>query len=284
MFDVVLENSRGQKINFKNNPNYTIYEIDGLYPTGADIFTSQLSLYDGSKFNSSKVKNKSINIALVIERNAEENRLALYKVIKPKNELTMYYKSNLRDVYIKGYVENIICDYFAKKQTVTISMLCVEPYFKNINSIVNDVNSVVAKFHFPFAIEKEKPIPFSYIEQELEYNIYYEGDIECGIKIEISASGEVINPIIYNKQTRKYLGVNFTMQKGDKIEITTFRGNKTIRLLRNAEYTNIFNNIKENSSWLQLSNGDNIFTYEADEETTSKMSVRFIHQPLYEGV
>lgn len=284
MFDVVLENSMGQKIDFKNNSNYTIYEIDGLYPAGADIFTSQLSLYDGSKFNSSKLKNKPINIALVIEKNAEENRLALYKVVKPKHELTMYYKSNLRDVYIKGYVENIMCDYFAKKQTVTISMLCVEPHFKDINNVVNDVNSVIAKFHFPFAIEKENPIAFSYIEQKLERNIFNAGDVECGLKIEISANDIVVNPVIYNKKTRQYIGIDFTMQKGDKIEITTHRGNKNVLLLRNAEYSDILNNLKQGSSWLQLDSGDNIFTYDADEETISKMSVRFTHQPLYEGV
>lgn len=286
MYSLILENDKKQKVELTHNVEYSVLEIQGLNPPSATINTSETALFDGGRFVSSKVDMRSINISIGINRNAESNRLALYKIVKPKQHITLYYKNGQRDVYIEGYVESIEVDYFGMKQTVEISILCPEPYFKNAEQMIEEVTVIIGAFHFPFAIEATVPIPFSYYDYEQigEINIYNVGEVACGMTVEIYVNGTVTNPQIFNRETREFFGINYTFQLGDVVYITTQRGSKTVRLLRDGEYINLFNYIVKNSKWLQLEVGDNIFTYDADESTEENMIVRFIYSPLYGGV
>lgn len=284
MFSLWLENRRGDSIELTHNNNYMITDIDGLYPPSASIVTSEVSLYDGSKFNTSKVDERQIDISIAITHNAEENRIALYKVIKSKQYIKMSYKNGSRDVYIEGYVSDMNIDYFANPQTVSISILCPEPYFKEAQEIVNGINATVNNFHFPCSITAEDKKPFSYYEEKLEVNITNEGDIESGMTIEIHASGQVDNPAILNRETREYFRLATSLQQGDTLYINTQKGKKSVQVFRDGEYVNLFNYVAEGSTWLQLQPGDNLFTYEADNESVVYMDINFVHEQLYEGV
>lgn len=284
MFSLILENQFGNSIELTNNNNYSVLEVVGLHPPDATISTSELALYDGSKFITSKVNARTIDMQIAITQQAEINRIALYSVIKTKRYIKLKYKNGIRDVFVEGYVSSMQIDYHAIPQVVTISILCPEPYFKEAEEIISEIASIINNFTFPFAIEKENKIPISYYDDVLELNIINYGEIECGTIIELQASGKVINPAIFNSLTTEYFKLNFTMQEGDLITIDTNIGKKSVTLLRKGSETNIFNSIAEGSKWLTLSPGDNIFTYEADNETTQNMTIRFIYRYQYEGV
>lgn len=284
MYELTLENNAGKRVELTNRKEYVITDIQGLNPPTAKINTSETALYDGGRFNSSKVNMRSINIALTINYEAEKNRIALYDVIRVKEPINLYYKNGLRDVYIPGYVESFSVNYFENKQTAAISILCPEPFFRAAQDVINEVSMIIGAFHFPFAITEEDPIPFSYYGEITELNIVNIGDVTSGLQIEIRADGSVINPRIYNRDTREFFGIQAEFEPEDVIYIDTRKGSKKVRLYRNGAYTNIFNSIEKGSTWLQLSPGDNIMTYEGEEDTTEHMSVKFIHSPLYEGV
>lgn len=284
MFSLSLENRNGDTVSLTGSRDYSIMEIDGLYPPSANIVTSEVALYDGARFNSSKVNTRQLEISLAIERNAEENRIALYKVVKTKQYIRMNYENGARDVYIEGYVSDMNIDYFAMKQTATISILCPEPYFRQAQEIIDSIQSVVSNFHWPCNITAEDPIPFSYYEDITELNVINEGDVAAGMTIEIRALGEVTNPAILNRDTGEFFRLYTTLEAGDVVYIDTKRGEKSVRLWSDGEYTNIFNSIAQGSTWLQLEPGDNVFRYEADGISAQYMEVRFVHQHLYEGV
>lgn len=284
MFDLVLENEKGQQIKLTNNNDYAITDMDGLNPPGASIVTSETSLFDGAKFVSSKTETRQLDIAIAIQRNAEENRIALYNVVRTKQYIKVSYKNGRRDVFIEGYVSDFNIDYFAQTQEATISILCPEPYFKDAEEIIAGVNLIIAKFTFPFAIEATKKVTLGEYEEVLEANVVNNGDVESGMVIEIHANGEVKNPVIYNRETTEFFGLDIELEQGDSVYINTTVGQKSVQLFRDAEYINIFNYIKQYSTWLQLAQGDNIFTYEADEDTTSNMDVTFTYRHLYQGV
>ena len=284
MYNLSLENEFGNSIELTHNLNYSIDEIDGLYPPSATINTSEISLYDGARFTSSKMNTRQLDIRIAIERDAEANRIALYNVIKSKKYIKVSYANGVRDVYIEGYVSDMNIDYFANKQTVTISILCPQPYFKDAQEIIENVQSIIDDFIFPFAITATEKKPIGHYDDNVEINIQNTGDVEGGMVIEIRAIGQVVNPTIFNRETRESFGLNFTMNSGDVIYINTNQGNKSAQLLRGGEYINVFNYIKQNSTWLQLTPGDNVFTYQADDESASYMEVSFSHQHLYEGV
>lgn len=284
MYKLILENQYGNSIEITHNRNYAIYEISGLHPPNAIISTDSLAIYDGEKFTSSKADKRTINIQFGITKNAETNRIALYKIIKTKQYIRLNYKNGIRDIFIEGYVESMIIDYHVVPQLVTVSILCPKPYFNDATELISEMSALVKKFTFPFAIEKNNKIPFGYIEDVTEINVINNGDIQINMIIKIQASGEVINPTIFNRETGEFFSLNFTMQTGDVITIDTNQGQKSVNLYRNGENINIFNSISRDSTWISLYPGDNIMIYDADNETRRNMLVRFLYRYQYEGV
>lgn len=148
------------------------------------------------------------------------------------------------------------------------------------------MNIIEPKFYFPFYTVK--PRPFSIYSQISILNLINGGNVSSGMTIELSARGKVINPTIYNRDTKEYIGIGsderpFTMIKGDMILITTHINNKRVKLIRNAVETNIFNYLKKGSKFLQLEIGDNIFTYSA-ESGNEYIDIDFRYYSNYEGI
>ena len=148
------------------------------------------------------------------------------------------------------------------------------------------MNIIEPKFYFPFYTVN--PRPFSIYSQISILNLINDGNVSSGMTIELSARGEVINPAIYNRDTKEYIGIGsterpFKMIKGDTILITTHINNKRVKLIRNAVETNIFNYLKKGSKFLQLETGDNIFTYSA-ESGNEYIDIDFRYYSNYEGI
>lgn len=284
MFDLILENAAGDQINFAQNSAFTVTEIEGLNPPEATINTSEIALMDGAKFNSSKLNMRNINVAFAIERQAAKNRLEVFKVLKSKQWVKMTYIGQYRQVFIEGYIESIDITYFEMKQIVTCSILCPSPYFKEAQIIVNELLNIVSAFHFPFASTAEPELIFSYINNEIGIVIENDGDIDCGLIIELYAKNAVSNPKVFNYITGDYIGLNFSMQEGDLITIDTRQGQKSVTLLRGGVESNIFNYIVQGSTWLQLSANGDTFVYEVGTGLASDLSLTFKHYNLYEGV
>lgn len=282
MFEVTIENKKGNKISFIQNEKYAITSITGLGPPDAAINTVNVGSFDGERYNSSKLGMRNIVMNIEILGDIETNRIALYKVFRSKEWIKFNYKNGLRNVFIEGYIESAPIDLFTQNQEIQVSILCPDPYFKNAEEIIEDMNLIINMFYFPFAIGDEGQT-FSQYDETLEKVITNEGDVEKGMIIELQAIGEVKNPKIFNRDTTEFFGLNITMQEGDLITISTIKGSKTVYLLRNGVNTNIFNNIMKDITWLQLEPGDNVFTYEA-ETGAEYLNILFRHTDNYEGV
>lgn len=282
MFRAWAENEKKEKIELTDTSFFDYVEIDGLLPPQVTINTTKVTNHDGSIYNSARAENRSLQIIIGIAKPIETNRQRLYRYFKTKKVTRIYFQNENRDLIIDGYVEGFDGSLFDEAQQITISLNCLDPYFKSRNESVMDMAQVVDLFEFPFSIEEEG-MPFSEIYKELKQSIYYTGDVETGMIIEISASGEVINPRIYNVDTREYFGLNITMQAGDLIRINTNSLKKKVELVRNGTTTNIINNIQKGNKWFKLYQGDNLFTYVCDSGEQF-LNFKFIYSNSYEGV
>lgn len=281
MYTLIVQNKYGDQLELTHNPAYSVYNIEGLDPPDAQINTTHNAGYDGSVFNSAYEKDRTIVITMTIESPAEVNRIALYKYLKTKFPVRVFYKNGTRDVYIDGFVQAMQIGFFQRKQVAQITIFCPKPNFSGATSVVQEFYTVNSLFEFPFDISE--PIPFSEIVTGLEKSIINAGDLETGVTITIDAVGTVVNPKIYNVDDNTFMILNYTLQSGDTVTIDTRQGEKSITLRRGGTDINLIGALQRNSTWFQLQPGDNVFTTAADDGGESMMTT-FTVVDQYQGV
>lgn len=292
MFELILENESGKQLTFGPGTDFTIKEFSGLNPPKATINTSQTALIDGGTFNSSKVNMRSMNIAFAVEQNAAANRLEVYKVVQNKKPIKVYYKSEVLDIWIEGYVEDTDFSYWAQKNVCTVSILCPSPYFKGAQEIINELSAVHPMFHFPFGSLGRDEVPydqdhglvFGEIDVLTSIEVSNDGYIEAGLTFELYCMRPIKNPKIIDYVTGKLMKLNVEMEAGDLITITTGQGNKKVKLLRSGVESNIFSTFDAESTWLQLPPGGSVYVYEVDEGSVADLRVTIKHYGLFGGV
>lgn len=284
MFEMIFENNAGLQLKFGEGTPYTIIEFSGLNPPKATINMNESPLIDGATFNSSKAQVRSMNIAFAVEYDAEANRLNVYKVVQPKKPIRMYFKSDLLDVFIDGYVESVDPTWWAKKQVITLSILCPFPYFKSAQEIVNDLKSIIPEFHFAFASTSERELHFGSVESLASVRIENNGAVETGLIFEIYSKDSVNTITIANAQTNEFMTLDIATEPGDLITINTAQGEKSITLLKNGQRLNIFNCLGKNSTWLMLPSGGAVFSYDVEVGLATDLEITVRHYDLFEGV
>jgi hypothetical protein len=282
MIDVKIKNNIGETLSLSTSNDYTLYDVTGVTPLQMSINSSVNATSDGSTVNSIRSNYRNIVLYVAIHGDIEVNRLKLYKYFPLKQQISIYCKTANRDVYIEGYTELIDVKLFTNQQVAQISVMCPQPYFKGVHDFVTYFSQTDSLFSFPFAIGKSG-VELSIIGEEIRKNIINAGEIETGMIIEIFATSEVVNPVIYDVFKRTHIKLNLTMHANDTIVINTNSGQKGITLLRAGIESNVMGYLVPTSTWLKLYSGDNVFTYDA-EAGESNMQLTFKTLALYGGV
>lgn len=278
---------------------FIIKSIEGLGPVKANINFKELATNDGAIDNSARLSSRNIVMSLQFMESPtiEETRLKSYKYFPIKRNIKFLIETDSRICETIGRVETNVPTIFSNAEGCQISILCSNPYFYSAGE--NGTNQTIfygtePLFEFPFSNESltEDLIEFGSIENRTEGTIYYDGDAEIGITIQIHAVGEAEGLVIYNTKTREIMRINDDklkslmgsgIQAGDEITITTSRGEKGIYMLRNGVTTNILNSLEKPIKWFQLSKGDNTFAYTASAGLTN-LQFRIENKVIYEGV
>ena len=300
---VTITNHLGESIKLDLfNPEesgFIIKSIEGLGPVKANINFKELATNDGSIDNSARLSSRNIvmNLQFMESPTIEETRLKSYKYFPIKRNVKFLIETDNRICETIGRVETNVPTIFSNAEGCQISILCPNPYFYSAGE--NGTNQTIfygtePLFEFPFSNESltEDLIEFGSIENRTEGTIYYDGDTEIGITIQIHAVGEAEGLVIYNTKTREIMRINDDklkslmgsgIQAGDEITITTSRGEKGIYMLRSGVTTNILNSLEKPIKWFQLSKGDNTFAYTASAGLTN-LQFRIENKVIYEGV
>lgn len=284
---------------FPENSGFVIKEITGLGPSKAVINSTELSTSDGSVFNSSRIESRNIvfNLKILASPTIEAARQKLYKYFPIKKRIKLQFETDTRICDIFGYVETNEVVIFSNQVSTQISVICPDPYFYSAGSDAKTItlfSGVEAAFEFPFSNES-LTLPllvFGKIRLDQERNIYYNGDSETGLTIYIHALGEATNLTIYNIATSEFMKIDtvrlttltgFPIIAGDDIIISTIKGGKYISLLRGGSYINILNCLDLNSTWFQLTKGDNQFGFVAETGGTT-LQFRVENYKVFEGI
>ena len=293
MFHLTLENAKGEQIVLTNRETeYQVIGVDGLEPPKAALISSTVVGMDGAKFQSSRLEERNIVIRIRINGDVPANRNRLYRYVHAKQYCKVLYKDALHSVFAEGHIDTIECPVFTNSEIMQISIVCHDPYLQSLTEMITNISRIMAMFSFPFSFGAgglvegtitDSAIEFGRLDNNPNVNIFNEG-IDTGLIIEMHISGgQVVNPALYNVYTREGFRFNLTLNDGDIVTVNTNRGQKSVTLLRDGIKQNILNHIAAGSVWLQLHEGDNIFTVSADEGAES-MFTYWKHRTRYEGV
>ena len=305
---VQATNYLGERVTMRlRNPEqsgFLIFNMTGLGPEKAEIRTTEIVTNDGSIYNSSRLPSRNIVIMIrYMPKNegatagwdtVEEAREASYKFFPIKKPIKLVIRTDNRIAEIEGYVESNEPVIFSREVHTQISIICPFPYFYAAGSTATIFSGVEPMFEFPFSNEDpvEPLIIFGEIKAKAEEVVFYDGDSEVGITMIVDAIGPVDQLRLYNVQTRESMFIDTDRLEamtgagfgaGDRIIINTTKGSKSIFLLRGGIYTNILNTLNRDADWFQLSKGDNIFAFDADEGAANLL-FRIEHRVIYEGV
>lgn len=275
-----------------------IKSIDGLGPPTASISSSEIATMDGALYVGSRLEIRNIVITFLMGENpsVEVNRLKTYQYFPTKRPITLQIETDTKTAQIKGYVESNEPEIFSEQEETKISIVCLDPYFYDADKTIVNFSDVIPKFEFAFENPSltENKIEMSEIRVDMRSLIVYPGDGDTGLIITIQMYADVAKFDMYNTFTNgsmKFVGsklpssLGTTFKKGDILEISTKKGDKYVTLIRSGVRNNAITCLQRNPEWFQLTPGDNIFSYAADDgDNDENVSVTFNYYVAYEGV
>lgn len=300
---VTVTNHIGDRIKMElarpESSGFAVTSIRGLGAVKADINMTDLSTYDGSLYNSSRLGTRNIVLDIIFidgyGESIEDLRHKAYKLFQTKSMVNLRFETSNRTVEADGYVETNEPTIFSSMEGCQISIICPSPYLYGVGEDnIAVFSSIEPKFEFPFSNESltEPLLEMGSIKTMSAKAINYKGDAEIGLKITFHAYGEVGNITMYNTGTRESMKIDTDLVAlltgsgivaNDEIIINTVKGDKYIWLLREGLYYNILNSLDKNADWFQLQNGDNIFAYTA-EYGVNNLKCEIQNRVIYKGV
>ena len=287
---IIYENDRGQKVEIAYSFPYFLQSLIGVDGTNAEITKIKGVGQDGTTITNVNLSDRNLQILGSIKGETKEEiakyRAKLLQVFNPKIKGWLQYEYGDIKRRIRCQVEN--APVFSKQnksfkyQDFLIDLIAPNPYWQDISTIKEEVAIWRGAFEFPLELTEEG-IELGYREPSLIANINNKGDVACGMKIQFKALATVVNPSLFNVNTREHLKINRTMEAGEIITVTTHFQNKKVELNKNGVISNAFNWIDLNSTFLQLEPGDNLFRYDADNGIDN-LEVSIYYTPQYLGV
>lgn len=306
---VVVENPKGEALELElSNPDksgFTVAKIEGLGPPKANINGQEMAGADGMFFSSARAESRQIIFTLEFRGRTvespygpltiEECRRLCYKYFQLKKKVTITVYTDTQILQTSGYVESNEPEIFSSQEYATISVICPDPWMYEVGNSRTVFSGAQPNFEFPFSNESltEKLLEIGKLWLDSTAVLEYEGTVDTGIVISIHAYGDCENITIYNMDTNEKIFIDtdkikkitgLTFQKNDDIVISTVRGNRYCRLIRNSlNVYNIIGALDRNTDWFQLSSGDNVFGF-SSELGANTISVTFTYQNAYMGV
>lgn len=253
--DVQSENPFYLEIrNAKPSDSIIVEKIEGLDPPDINLFVGDYAR-DGGAYGGRRVPPRSVTITLALNPNYQEGetvsglRKLLYKAFLDPfvtaDSLNFILHDDIdADRFIQGYTDKFEGDPFSDDTTVRISLLCPNPYIKDVDTT-------------------------EFAASGPTYPFDYEGSAETGIVIAAQFTTSVSFVTFDLNDVKMFIDYDFAAD--DILLIDTRRGSRKIQVERtvgpDTTVTNILYAKTAESTWLELHSLSNILKVYGD--TTS---------------
>lgn len=295
---LIYTNERGEYIEFSTESPYHVNvskDATGISNISNTLYRSSSMGQHGETLTGQKINARDIDIKGSINARDKDQVLELrrtaLKILNPELSGTLAY------IY-KDFVRVIDCKVdntpvFSRKKVFNDFMIqfsCSSPFWRKEYDERADVASWIGSLEFDLEIpedewleEHEAGIEFDYRAPDIIVDVYNDGDIDTGMRIEFRATGTLSKPILLNMDTREYMQINAQLQAGDIVTVNTEYGSKGAVLLRDSVTEDYFRYIDVDSTFMKLRRGKNVFRYDA-ESGVDALEVTLYHADKYLGV
>lgn len=287
---IIYENDRGERVEIAYSFPFLLQGFIGADGTDTNITSSKGVGQDGTTITNVSLEPRPLQIIGKVKENDKatlaKRRAKLLQVFNPKVQGWLQYEYGDVKRRIRCQVESAPTFSMPFKifnvLDFIVYLVAPNPYWQSLNQSKAEIAIWRGAFEFPLELVDEG-IEIGFREPSLIVNVFNQGDVACGIKIQFKALATVENPSLFNVNTREYFKINKTMEAGEVVTITTHFQNKRVELNKNGVISNAFNYIDPQSTFLQLDVGDNLFRYDADEGIDN-LEVSIWHTPQHLGV
>lgn len=277
------------EFSYDEDADFFLEELDGAYSVLNNVATSANTMTDGSTYQGSTTKQRNIVITTSFDDDYQNRRDFLYRAFKPKSPGTFTYYENEEVRQIDYIVESINIDEKGAIRNAVISLICPDPFFKDIQESETSMAGWVPGFEFVHEFldgGEEFGTRVAEKVKTIENNAAAD---HIGLTIEIEATGPVTNPAIHHQEEDIFIRVGtagnpFVMTAGQILRITTGTNEKNVYLIETDDTeTKVNEYLDEGSDFIQLVHGLNTFIYEADGGV-DYMNVTISYRLRYLGV
>ena len=275
-------NQKGDKLKLGWFAPVWVKSITGL---GSDftVTTSKGNGQDGANYTGATADIRNIVIVLDVHKeDYVEQRNRLYQFFQPRAAGTIQYSDGDLTRKTGYYAESVEPSGEGVLKNITVSLLCPDPKWYDIDEQLTELASWEGLIEWDLEIAEE-PFELTRKVNTLIGNVYNGSNVMQGLTVKFIATGEVINPSLYNIDRQELMKINLTMHPGDTVIISTETGNKRVKLISSGATTNINNYMAYPPVWLQAYPGDNLYRYDA-ESGIDNLDVSIIHTQAYWGV
>lgn len=297
---ITVTNSIGESLNLElTNPWKNGVAVKSISGLGTPVYNINMMTYasgDGGAVGSVIANNRNILFEFypMFNPQVEDSRQLLYRYFQVKKPVYIEFELDNRVSSIEGYVESNTPEIFSERETIQISVICADPYFKRSQTDAEFFYGEVPLFEFPFSNESltEDLLVISELNLDNRATIDYTAEIDAGLLITIDCYSDPGNVTLWNIDTlgRIFIDSNRIksitggkLMSGDRVIISTYSGDKYVKLLREGRYYNIIGAVNKDLDWFVLKQGPNSFTYVTDVEFAS-IIVTFRYRDTYASI
>lgn len=283
---IVCKNSYGYKLEFAYTFPFFLYEYSGIHNYDGNVATITSAFGVGVSYIGTSVNSRNINLTIAFrdDQNAQTRKSQLYNVFPLKDHGTLYYYEGDVERKINYYVEKLTLTRNTNIIYASVSLICPSPYFMDSTETIVTLNNWDKLFEFPLEIPEGTGIEFGSKNSSTAIEIENNSHISYGLTITFIANGEVVNPTLTNIKTGEIMKLNYTLELGERIVVTTYNNDKTITHIdSNDNETNITNSLVFGTKFLQAPNGVNRYTRSADSGS-SNLDCTISYYNYYEAV
>lgn len=289
---ITCTNNNGMTVTFSDSAfsPFILASAEGIYMHENTVNYEDNTMIDGATYQGSTASVRNIVLTLLDQPTNvfnQYNRDLLYTLFEQDRKGTLTFEEDGSARQIDYYVESIHRANVGTR-AITVSLICVDPFFYDVDNSRVTMATDIAVFEFPhnFVAEGE---PLGEITQATIKNIVNENaSNNIGLRIEIAAVGTVVNPVITRIESNESMRIGstakpFTLSSGQKLVITTGTGDKHVkRVSDGGAETEVNEYLTEDSVFIQLMKGNNNISYSADTGSEF-MDVTILYKFKYGG-